>query len=109
MDQQRTGGFVLHRAAAERQHDLLFVVQLLYRLPFSPAELRFAMFAEYLRYRALAGVLNDLVQVDEPPAQVPGQNRADGGFAGAHETGQDQPRKPLCHLRIIKRSDQRTV
>ena len=33
---------------------------------------------------------------------VSGQNRADGGFAGAHETGQDQPGKvPHLLLRLL--------
>ena len=97
MQQQRAAGFVLHRSAAERQHDLLFVAHLPDRLPLLLAKICFAKLAEDLRYSALAGGFDDLVQIDEPPAQVSGQNRSDGGLAGTHEASQDQPGKPpLC-------------
>src|ERR1700761_8899406 len=78
------------------------------RILLSPPKFRFAVFAEYLRYRTLAGFLNDLVQVDESPAQVSSQNLSHSRFARAHETGQNQPGQPLCHLRIIERSQDGT-
>ncbi len=110
MEQQGTGGFILHRATPERQHDLLLVGQLPDRLPLMFAKTCFAELAKDLRYSAFAGGFDDIVQVNEPPAHIPGQNRSDGGLAGAHKASQDQPGKPpLCpgwlniHLRIIER------
>ena len=74
------------------------------------AKVCFAKLAKNLRYCTFAGGFDDIVQVNESPTHVPGQNRSDGGLAGAHKTSQDQPGKPPLypgwrniHQRIIER------
>jgi hypothetical protein len=89
MDQQRPGGFVFDRAAAQRQNYFFLANESKDRVALAAAEIRLAIVAKDFRYRTLARRFDYMVQVDELPAQFPGQDGAHSGFAGTHETSQD--------------------
>jgi hypothetical protein len=55
---------------------------------FDLAKCRLAQALENLRNAQAGGFLYSIVQVDKTPSKLPGQQGANGGFAGAHEAGQ---------------------
>jgi hypothetical protein len=89
LDQQGPSGIVFDRAATQRQNNFFLANESKDRFPLAPAEFRLAIVTEDFRYRTLARRFDYVVQVDEFPAQFPGQDGAHSGFTGAHETGQD--------------------
>src|SRR5437899_858224 len=84
-------------AAAEREDRTFFVLGStaegsteLVRL--NLAERGFAEAFENLRDGEAGGLLNAFVEIDKAPGELPGQERTDGGLAGAHETSKAQNR-----------------
>jgi hypothetical protein len=86
---ERTGGLVFYRPAAQSQHDFFLVNELKDSLPLALPELRLTKVTKDFGYRTLARRFNYLVQVDELPAEFSGQDGAHSGFAGAHEASQN--------------------
>ena len=64
----------------------------------APAEIRLAIVTKDFRHCTLARRFNHVVQVDELPAQFPGQDGAHSGFAGAHETYEKHCSWPACRV-----------
>jgi len=74
--------FQLH-GAAERGAELV-------RLDLAESE--FAKAFEYLRNGEARGSLDEVIEIDKVPGELPREERANGGFAGTHKTGQAQNR-----------------
>ena len=53
------------------------------------AEVGFAGFGEDLRDGAVVSGFDLVVEIEEAPAEAVGEEGAGGGFAGAHEAGED--------------------
>jgi len=59
---------------------------------FDLAESRLAEAFEDLRDFQASGFFDALIEIDKAPGKLTGEQRADGGLAGAHETGEAQDR-----------------
>ena len=71
------------RSAPERSAELVC---------FDLAEREFTEAFEYLGNGETCGSFDAVIEIDKAPGEVPREERANGGFAGTHETGQAQNR-----------------
>ena len=88
-----TGWIRFNRAAAERQHNPLMLLQLFDGPAFVLSKRRFAVPMKNLGNAEAGGSLDHVIQVDKLPAQAAGKYRPHGRFARAHKTGENQPGK----------------
>ena len=86
--EQSARRLIFHGAPSECDHHLMVVTQQFDRLPFPGAKLSFAMPAEDLCHRKLAGGFNDRIQVEKTPPQGARQQGAHGRFTSSHEAGE---------------------
>ncbi len=77
------GAFFQLHGAAERSAELV---------RFDLAESEFAEAFEYLGNGETGGSFDAVIEIDKVPGEVLREERADGGFAGTHKSGQAQNR-----------------
>ena len=87
-EEQRASSGVLDGAAAQGQYQrVIGGAQTGYCGVLAIAELCFAVAGEELGDGRAGFRLDHIVHIDEAPAQAASKERADGGFARAHEAG----------------------
>jgi hypothetical protein len=103
MHEQGTGGiekgarvFALDGATAESQHQSVGGREPGDGCVFAIAEGGFAVAGEDFGDGGAGFGFNDVVDVDELPAEARGKNGTDGGFAGAHEAGENDTAGRRC-------------
>ena len=87
-------------AAAEGEHDRFFEFEDATErgaelVGFDLAEGGFAETLENFRDAHVGGGFDAIVKIDEAPGELAGEERADGGLAGAHEAGEAEERYAL--------------
>ena len=81
------GGF--NGAAAEGENQVVIGGEMLDGCVLAAAEFRFTVAREDFWDGEAGFGRDDVIRIDKAPAKARGDERADGGFAGAHETGED--------------------
>jgi hypothetical protein len=98
------GAFFHLGGAAERGAELI---------GFDLAESRFAETLKDLRNRKARGFFDAVIEIDEAPGELASEKRANGGFAGAHKTGEAQDRdaglrparrRRSCHAMVARKN-----
>ncbi len=89
IEKKRTRVFAFDGAAAESKHESVSGCEAGDGCVFTVAEGGFAMAGEDFGDGSAGFGFDYVVDVDELPAEVPGKDGADSGFAGAHEAGEN--------------------